>query len=367
MPFKSEAQRRYMHAAHPEMAKRWEKETKAKDLPEKIHPGESVPRSEYAKRKKSKMTKKAHGMFFEKRAKPRGGRFFNDLAGRSDGKFHEKTAMSAYAQGTIPSGAGANVSPAGAGSARPPMYGAGSGSFDPSRVTGADAASVGSPDGLKNQMGGGLANPVGIYGTGKGREKKAYESPTTPESESGYPTGFHRPSHEQPEALETGVERFHSTHAKGPEYGAGTGPFKMSTTPQAYMRSNPGTGGQVGKHAMPMYLGTSYALEKDAASASDIASNVWDTGRKAGIQAWDTSKKALGDFGQRAAKKLEEKSKDPAYALGALGVGALGAGLLARGVGRAGFRGAKRLVRGKAVAPPTLTQRVGSKIKGMFS
>lgn len=36
MPFKSKAQRKWMHANHPEMAKRWEKETpKNKALPEK--------------------------------------------------------------------------------------------------------------------------------------------------------------------------------------------------------------------------------------------------------------------------------------------------------------------------------------------
>lgn len=39
MPFKSEAQRRWMYANHPAMAKRWEKETpKGKDLPKKLRP-----------------------------------------------------------------------------------------------------------------------------------------------------------------------------------------------------------------------------------------------------------------------------------------------------------------------------------------
>jgi len=39
MPFKSKAQRGWMHATHPEMAKRWEKETpKGKKLPEKKKP-----------------------------------------------------------------------------------------------------------------------------------------------------------------------------------------------------------------------------------------------------------------------------------------------------------------------------------------
>lgn len=37
MPFKSQAQRKWMHAQHPEMAERWEKETpKGKALPKKV-------------------------------------------------------------------------------------------------------------------------------------------------------------------------------------------------------------------------------------------------------------------------------------------------------------------------------------------
>lgn len=37
MPFKSQAQRRYMYAQHPDIAKRWEKETpKGKRLPKKV-------------------------------------------------------------------------------------------------------------------------------------------------------------------------------------------------------------------------------------------------------------------------------------------------------------------------------------------
>ena len=33
MPFKSQAQRRFMHVKHPEMAKRWEQHTPDKKLP----------------------------------------------------------------------------------------------------------------------------------------------------------------------------------------------------------------------------------------------------------------------------------------------------------------------------------------------
>lgn len=37
MPFKSDAQRGFMFAQHPEIAKRWAKETpKGKDLPDKV-------------------------------------------------------------------------------------------------------------------------------------------------------------------------------------------------------------------------------------------------------------------------------------------------------------------------------------------
>lgn len=38
MPYKSDAQRKFMHAKHPEIAKRWDKETpkKGKSLPAKV-------------------------------------------------------------------------------------------------------------------------------------------------------------------------------------------------------------------------------------------------------------------------------------------------------------------------------------------
>jgi hypothetical protein len=35
MPYKSEAQRRYMHAQHPDIAERWDKEYSSKGLPER--------------------------------------------------------------------------------------------------------------------------------------------------------------------------------------------------------------------------------------------------------------------------------------------------------------------------------------------
>lgn len=36
MPFKSQAQRAWMYSQHPEMAKKWEKETPTGKLPKKV-------------------------------------------------------------------------------------------------------------------------------------------------------------------------------------------------------------------------------------------------------------------------------------------------------------------------------------------
>ena len=43
MPFESKSQQRFMFSQHPEMAKRWAKETPdIKDLPEKVMPKKSI-------------------------------------------------------------------------------------------------------------------------------------------------------------------------------------------------------------------------------------------------------------------------------------------------------------------------------------
>ena len=38
MPFKSEAQKKYLYANKPELAKKWEAETGSKSLPERLTP-----------------------------------------------------------------------------------------------------------------------------------------------------------------------------------------------------------------------------------------------------------------------------------------------------------------------------------------
>ena len=58
MPFRSRAQRGWMWANHPEMAKRWEAETPdQKGLPAKLHPEKRVRVVKRRKKKKSRLEK----------------------------------------------------------------------------------------------------------------------------------------------------------------------------------------------------------------------------------------------------------------------------------------------------------------------
>lgn len=45
MPFKSQAQRSWMYANHPRMAKRWQSETPAKPLPQHVPKKKTTPYS----------------------------------------------------------------------------------------------------------------------------------------------------------------------------------------------------------------------------------------------------------------------------------------------------------------------------------
>lgn len=47
MPFKSEAQRRWMHTNKPEMAKRWESETPRGKLPDRLKKKKEAKLQEY--------------------------------------------------------------------------------------------------------------------------------------------------------------------------------------------------------------------------------------------------------------------------------------------------------------------------------
>jgi len=71
MPFKSDAQRRFMYSQHPQIAKRWSKEAKVtgeegEDLPEKIT--DSEPEETLKKSRKAKAKKKRNAKEMEKKA-----------------------------------------------------------------------------------------------------------------------------------------------------------------------------------------------------------------------------------------------------------------------------------------------------------
>lgn len=335
MPFKSKAQRRFMYATDPERAKKWEDETKDKDIPEKLHPETSVPKSEYATPKKKPMKKQADtdGMFFEKRAKPRAGRFFRDMAGRDDANFHQKTAMGSF--GNYGGGA-VNVST--------PMYGGGTGKIGAKNqmsITGTGGA-MGGSSGYRGEGIGDQGQGGGQYGTGRGQKKMARVQASNPENESGLPTGFHRPAYAQPEALEAGGERFHSTQAEPAQYGVGTG--MQTSLPQGRMRMNPTHSGQMGKNA---------------GYWSELANTAKGSFTEGGGALVDEGKKGL----KRAAG-------NPWLTLGLAAAGTYGAGKLLRPHLRKAYRGARKLVGRpvpEAAAPAKgVVGRVGDKLKSMF-
>lgn len=55
MPFKSDAQRKWMMRAHPAMAKRWEAETKETKLPERVGPASVKAPDIYKRNKKGRI------------------------------------------------------------------------------------------------------------------------------------------------------------------------------------------------------------------------------------------------------------------------------------------------------------------------
>jgi hypothetical protein len=387
MPFKSKAQQRWMFATNPEKAREWADETKdIKSLPEKKNPQVNPKRKNLPP-----MTDKtaSEGLFFEKRSQSRSGRFFRDLPGRDDATFHEKAAFTSYPPGTIPSGGGINVSP---------KMGTGTGdTTESSSTTDLNIGATGGPVGGMGQKGEGMSG--GMYGTGEGDEEKkssegnkalqsevdrlqalleaaaggaerkassgdeektAGKTPDDWDADSSLPTGFHRPANEQPEALEPGGERFHSTTAKGPAHGLIEGG-------SLHMRQ--GTGHQMGKHASaaaapPRFLGTSFALQKTAADMKYDPRYGENASNYAG-QRWEEAKKSLGEAGSWAGEKADEGVKaitrsPAATVLAAALLGKAGFGAL-RGLGRRVARG------GRVAPPPSLAGQALGGIKKLIS
>jgi hypothetical protein len=56
MPFKSQAQRKYMYKNHPEIAKRWENETNSSKLPKRV--GEKKMKSSIMSQRRRRVNSK---------------------------------------------------------------------------------------------------------------------------------------------------------------------------------------------------------------------------------------------------------------------------------------------------------------------
>lgn len=289
------------------------------------------------------MPKKPTGMFFKEASSPQEGHFFRDMRGRDDAKFHQKTAM--------------NVSPG----SKPVSVGA----------TGAPMSGQGFGGAGMGSTGGGVGG--GMYGSGEGvkkeddkknakktkadEEKTAALTPSDWDPGSDVPTGFHRPTKEQPESLEPGGDRFHDSDAPSPEYGAGEG-FMHGLSEGGSMTIRQGTGHNMGKHASQRFMGTAFG--KSAASYSSAEDYVG----KAGSRGAESLKSGAKQVGKAADKAVQAATGSPAAmgiaALIAARMGIKGAKGLAGGVGR--LAGRKPKVSGSIV-----NRAVGSVKKLMSS
>lgn len=280
------------------------------DLPEKKHPQQNPDREPV------KTELASDGMFFQKRAMARKGHFFRDMVGRDDGAFHQKRAMDEL----------------NAPEAAPSTTGMGE-----------------APDSGEGTSG-------GMYGTGRGPKKAgkpavktAGATPSDWDADAGLPTGFHRAAQEQPEALEAGGARFHSSEAQAPNYSSG-GNQRHGVGEGGSVRSGALMPSQMGKHAAPRYLGTVYGDDEMAKFAS--SDEYLERAKSYAGQRGAEAKKSLSTFGRGLANKSDEVVKGitqspTSTAIAALIAGKMGLGAL-KGVGR----GAARMV-GRRKPPAT--------------
>lgn len=252
------------------------------------------------------------------------GRFFRDLSGRDDGMFMGKMAEQPGLAGA-PGSAVGQPKPA----SQPLNIGA-----------------TGAPIGGSGGQGAGIGG--GMYGTGTGVNKAASMAPSDWDTGSGMATGFHRPAKEQPEALEEGGERFHSTESNSVVPASDRqrhGLFEGGAGMVVRATASP----QMGKHAsVSRFLGTSFekrAFYESAPAAkgspgvrgfvSDRAGEFVDSLGRAG--------KAVTEMGGGGVKSI---TTSPAASVAA----ALIALKLGHGAGKKGL--VKLLPKAKPVAKP---------------
>jgi hypothetical protein len=195
--------------------------------------------------------------------------------------------------------------------------------------------------------------------------------------------GFHRPTREQPEALEYGGERFHASDAK-----AGAGVVSHSSVVESGNQAAPPASAPMGKHAsaIPRFLGTSFeksalklptgknvgeaydqardageqALEKGKAygaraleTGKEVGGKLLDRAAHYGGQALDTLRGSGQGLGDRADEVLDAASKHPLGAAAMVG----GAGVLGARAAGGVARGAASLFRRKKPIPKGLVER----------
>lgn len=268
----------------------------------------------------SDLRKKSDGMFFQKRAESASGNFFRDLPGRSNGTFHKKAdADMGYAD---PAPAASAAQPS---TTTPAM---------PGSEMGGGMYGTGKPKNAKEQSK--LAALLASAGPGETRTavKVASAAPSDWEAEIGLPSGMHRPAIEQPEALEEGGERFHSTLAKSPSVGSEAA-VRHGVEEGGSMHVSPGTGHQLGKHAAPRFLGTQFA--KHALDSSDYERAKGYVGDRLG-EIGSSLKGGSRDFASTADGAIKSVTQSPVgAAVAAMVAGKLGLSAI-KGIGRGGAR-----------------------------
>jgi hypothetical protein len=314
VPFQSKAQQRMMFAKHPEIAKRWAKETDdIKSLPEKA--------------KKKPMKKKADD-----------GRFFRDLDGRDNGMFMGKLAQGAAAAGATSTNAS----------------GSKPGQSTSSETTKLDIGATGAPMGGSGFRGQGMGG--GMYGTGTG--KVASLAPSDWDADAGMPTGFHRPAREQPEGLEEGGERFHSTESNSVVPPTNRQRHGLVEGGSMTMRATAGS--QMGKHASTRrFMGTSFDKVAFAPSPSEKRDAPGVGGYVSG-----RAGEFRGSLG-RAAEGVGSALSEGVKSVTRSPVGATLATVLAAKLGLGGLKRVARGMRGtKAVAKSAPAARGGKGLIG---
>jgi hypothetical protein len=200
-------------------------------------------------------------------------------------------------------------------------------------------------------------------GSTRSAVKVAAPAPSDWDSDASLPTGFHRPARSQPEALESGGERFFATDAKSADHGSGAS-RTHGLVEGGGMSVRATSTHQMGKHASMRatphrFMGTSFSKEAlDADAARNYAGERGEEFKDSLGKAYDTVKSHAGE-GVKAITKSPWGAALATLVAGKVGLGALKSGGrgLARLAGRkpkvqqgmlgSALGGLRRLVTGK--------------------